>query len=63
MLLEEAFQNHAYPVRHKLKDYYMMRSFISSGTLTWERYDTISRGKHHHDGLQGTLPIREFSHI
>jgi hypothetical protein len=33
-LLEEACQNHAYPVRHKLKDYGMMRSFMTSGSLT-----------------------------
>jgi hypothetical protein len=34
-LLEEAYPNHAYPVRHKLKDCDMMRSFMTSGTLTW----------------------------
>jgi hypothetical protein len=33
-LLEEAYPNHAYPVRHKLKDCDMMRSFMTSGTLT-----------------------------
>jgi hypothetical protein len=35
-LLEEACQNHAYLVRHKLKDYDMMRSFMTSGSLTWD---------------------------
>jgi hypothetical protein len=29
--LKEAFPNHAYPVRHKLKGYGMMRSFMTSG--------------------------------
>jgi hypothetical protein len=33
-LLEEACPNHAYPMRHKLKECGMMRSFIISGTLT-----------------------------
>jgi hypothetical protein len=30
MLLEEVCPNHAYPVRHKLKDCGMMRSFLST---------------------------------
>jgi hypothetical protein len=34
-LLEKACPNHAYPVRHKLKDYEMMRSYMTSGSLTW----------------------------
>jgi hypothetical protein len=34
-LLEEACPNHAYPVRHKLKDCSMMRSFMTLGSLTW----------------------------
>jgi hypothetical protein len=34
MLLEEVCPNHAYPVRHKLKDCGMMRSFLSTGSLT-----------------------------
>jgi hypothetical protein len=34
-LLEEACPNHAYPVRHKLKDCSMMISFMTSGSLTW----------------------------
>jgi hypothetical protein len=33
-LLEEAHPNHVYPVRHKLKDCGMMRSFMTSGSLT-----------------------------
>jgi hypothetical protein len=33
-LLEEACPNHAYPVSHKLKDGCIMRSSISSGSLT-----------------------------
>jgi hypothetical protein len=32
-LLEEACPNHAYPVRHKLKDCEMMKSFMISGPL------------------------------
>jgi hypothetical protein len=34
-LLDEACPNHAYPVRHKLKDCGMMRSFMTSGSITW----------------------------
>jgi hypothetical protein len=34
-LIEEACPNHTYPVRHKLKDCGMMRSFMTSGSLTW----------------------------
>jgi hypothetical protein len=33
-LLEEAYPNHVYRVRHKLKDYGMMRIFMTSGSLT-----------------------------
>jgi hypothetical protein len=33
-LLEEACPNHAYPIKHKLKDYYMLKNFMASGTLT-----------------------------
>jgi hypothetical protein len=33
-LLEEACPNHVYPVMHRLKDYDMMRSFMTSGSLT-----------------------------
>jgi hypothetical protein len=33
-LLEEAYQNHAYRVKHKLKDCGMMQSFMTSGSLT-----------------------------
>jgi hypothetical protein len=39
-LLMEACPNHAYPVRHKLKDCSMMRSFMTFGSLTWGvKYD------------------------
>jgi hypothetical protein len=34
-LLEEAYPNHAYPIRHKLKDCGMMKSFMTSRLLTW----------------------------
>jgi hypothetical protein len=34
-LLEEACPNHAYPVKHKLKDSSMMQTFMTSGSLTW----------------------------
>jgi hypothetical protein len=34
-LLKEAYPNHTYPVRHKLKDCSMIRSFMTSGALTW----------------------------
>jgi hypothetical protein len=33
-LLEEACPNHAYPIRHKLKDCDMMKSFMISGSCT-----------------------------
>jgi hypothetical protein len=33
-LLEESYPHHAYPVRHKLKDYDMMKSFMISRSLT-----------------------------
>jgi hypothetical protein len=33
-LLEEACPNHACPIRHRLKDCSMMRSFMTSGSLT-----------------------------
>jgi hypothetical protein len=34
-LLEKACPNHLYPVRHKLKYCDIMRSFMTSGSLTW----------------------------
>jgi hypothetical protein len=34
-LLEETCPNHAYPVKHKLKDYGKMQSFMTLGSLTW----------------------------
>jgi hypothetical protein len=34
-LLEEAYPNHVYPVRHKLKDCGMMWSFMTSRSLAW----------------------------
>jgi hypothetical protein len=34
-LLEEACPNHAYLIKHKLKDCSMMRSFKTSRSLTW----------------------------
>jgi hypothetical protein len=34
-LLKEVCPNHAYPIRYKLKDYGMMRSFMTSGYFTW----------------------------
>jgi hypothetical protein len=33
-LLEEAYPNHSYTVRHKLKDCGMMRIFMTSGSLS-----------------------------
>jgi hypothetical protein len=33
-LLEGACLNHAYPIKHKLKDYNMMKNFMISGSLT-----------------------------
>jgi hypothetical protein len=34
-LLEEACPNHAYPIKHNLKDCDMLQSFMTSGSLTW----------------------------
>jgi hypothetical protein len=34
-LLEEACANHVYPIRHKLKNCDMMKSFMISGSPTW----------------------------
>jgi hypothetical protein len=34
-LLKEACPTHVYFIRHKIKDYNMMRSFMTSGSLTW----------------------------
>jgi hypothetical protein len=34
ILLEEAFPNHAYPVKRKLRDCGMMKNFMVSGSLT-----------------------------
>jgi hypothetical protein len=34
-LLEETCPNHTYPIRHKLKDYDMMRIIMTSLSLTW----------------------------
>jgi hypothetical protein len=45
-LLEEACQNHAYPIKHKLKGCGMMRSFMTSGSLTW--------GVEHDEGPDGS---------
>jgi hypothetical protein len=33
-LLKEVCPNHAYPIRYNLKDYGMMRSFMTSGYFT-----------------------------
>jgi hypothetical protein len=53
-LLQQAYPNHAYTVRHKLKDYGMMRSFMTSRSLTWgaehnegpDRSVTVPSGRH-----------------
>jgi hypothetical protein len=52
-LLEESCPNHAYPIEHKLKDYGMMRSFMTSGSFTW--------GDEHDEGPDGsnTAPFPE----
>jgi hypothetical protein len=33
-LLEETYPNHAYPIKHKLRDYCMTKNFMASGSLT-----------------------------
>jgi hypothetical protein len=35
-LLEEYCPNHAYHIKHKLRDCDMMKSFMISGSLTWD---------------------------
>jgi hypothetical protein len=32
-LLKEAYPNHAYPIKHKLKECGMMKNFLTSGAL------------------------------
>jgi hypothetical protein len=51
--LEEVYPNHACSVRHKLKDYIMIRSFMTSRSLTW--------GTELDEGLDGsdTTPFPE----
>jgi hypothetical protein len=39
-LLEEAYPNHAYPVRHKLKDCDMMKNFLITGSSLYPGYET-----------------------
>jgi hypothetical protein len=36
-LLEEACPNHAYLIKHKLKDCDMMKNFMTTGSLTQDR--------------------------
>jgi hypothetical protein len=33
-LLEAAYPNHTYPIKHKIKEYAMMKNFMTSGVLT-----------------------------
>jgi hypothetical protein len=33
-LLEATYPNHSYPTKHKLKDYTMMKNFLTSGSLS-----------------------------
>jgi hypothetical protein len=50
-LLEEAWPNHTYPVKHKLKDYGLKKNFMTSGSLTWgKELEGDPRGK-------GTTPF------
>jgi hypothetical protein len=44
--LKEACPNHAYPISNKLKYCGMMRSFMTSGSLTW--------GAELNEGLDGS---------
>jgi hypothetical protein len=32
-LLEETYPNHAYPIKHKLRDCGMIKNFMASGSL------------------------------
>jgi hypothetical protein len=69
-LIEEPCPNHTYPVRHKLKDCCMLRSFMTFRDphlghraqlrAQWERYDAVPCGKCHHDGLRGTPPLGRY---
>jgi hypothetical protein len=36
-LLKEAYPNHVYPIKHKLKDCNMMKTFMTSRSLTWDK--------------------------
>jgi hypothetical protein len=44
-LLEEACPNYAYLIKHKLKDYGMMKNFITSGSLTRDKEPEEDMGK------------------
>jgi hypothetical protein len=52
-LLKGACPTHAYPIQHKLKDCGMMRSFMTSGSLTWGA--ELDEGPYGSD----TMPIPE----
>jgi hypothetical protein len=34
-LLEETCLKHVYPIKHKIRDYSMMKSFMTSRSLSW----------------------------
>jgi hypothetical protein len=36
-LLKEVCLNHVYPIKHMLKDYNLMKNFLISVSLTWDR--------------------------
>jgi hypothetical protein len=71
-LLEVACPDHVYPIRHKLEDYDMMKSFMISGSFTQGiELNEDSGGSNtipfpeedSHDGLWWWPPTREASHV
>jgi hypothetical protein len=50
-LLDEAFPNHAYPIKHKLKDCGVMKNFMTLGLLTWDKEPEEDPSGSGHDGL------------
>jgi hypothetical protein len=44
-LLEEVCPNHAYPIKHKLKNCGMIKNFITLGSLIWDKEPEEVPGK------------------
>jgi hypothetical protein len=61
-LLEEAYPNHAYPVKHKLKDCDMMENFMTLRSLTQDKEsdeESCGRGVTLFSGEDAVMTIYE----